>query len=139
MTYPHYLAARGENRPRQNRVVHPDLLRIRPVEVERTEDTVVGAVEPILTIAQDLGSRLEDMPPASDGQAIRELQDGRRGNAIAAAGSDAAGISDGQEGKARTGTVPSWNTKLLREISDVARVRRQARGSGAVHARARFV
>src|SRR5262249_49508712 len=101
--------------------------------------TVVRAVEAILTIAQDFGARLEDMSPASDGQAIRVLKNSGCGNAIAAARADAAGIPDGQERKARTEAVPSGNTKLLREISDAAGVTRQASGSGAVHACAGLV
>src|SRR5215831_13042431 len=43
------------------RIVHADLLRVRTVEIESSEDAVVGPVEAILAIAQDFGPHFEDV------------------------------------------------------------------------------
>src|SRR5262249_18309893 len=89
-----YVVGKPDQKVRNSRagIVHADLLRIRPVEIEGAEDAIVGPVEAILTVAQNLRAHLEDVPPVGDRQAVRILKDRRCGDAVCATRADAAGV-----------------------------------------------
>ena len=120
-------------------VGRPDLLCVCSAEGERPPQAVVRSVETVLLVAQNLAAGLENMPAASDRQAVGVLECGGRGDAVAAARTDGGDIGNGEQRQTGSGTVGSGNAEFFAEVADIPGVARQRRSPGAIDADSRFV